>query len=268
MITDRVSFVSQDVRLGGRLVMPDSGAANLGVLCVTGGGLEDCDTSYLEIQQFMAEEAGLASLAFNARGIGDSEGSFRTDSANFDHVSAPANSQASRTADTITAYKFLQTQLQTTEDKSMGIIGGSMGGDITVRALHELTPGAVVLRAPSAYPDHIHQLKYGPEWGPSIRAAGEAAALQSSNFERLSRLTLPMLLVYSAGDEVIPKPIHDSYRSAVEATGGDYLLVGDEATPHTFLKAIPQHDTPTIMQAREQVYHATAKFFKNNLSAT
>ncbi len=155
MITERVKFESQDVVLGGRLTIPESGLAVAGIVCVTGGGFDHCDSSYLEWQDYMSQE-GLATLAFNARGIGDSDGSWRTDSQGYDAATSPANSQATRTGDLVNAYRFLGRAIEFPGQSKLGVIGGSMGGDIAVHALDYIEPGALVLRAPAAYPEDIY----------------------------------------------------------------------------------------------------------------
>jgi dienelactone hydrolase len=268
MITERVKFVSQDISLDGRLSLPDSGLARAGILCVTGGGKEDCDRSYLGWQEFMSEE-GLASLAFNARGIGNSEGAWRVDSPNYDSLHSPANSQASRSIDTISAYNFLMKSIEVTDEDSLGVIGGSMGGDIVVHVLDRIDPKAAVLRAPSSYPNEVHDLEYGPDWGATIRDLGDiAAANSSSNFNTIRGLKLPMMLIYSVGEEVIPESIQDLYRSSVASIGGIVLTLGDETTPHTYIgdRLNSERDSSLNAIVREQTYQASTQFFKDRLT--
>jgi pimeloyl-ACP methyl ester carboxylesterase len=267
MISEKIRFESQDLIVDGKLVSPDSGLAQAGVICVTGGGTEDCGSIYSEWQEYLVEEGGLASLAFNARGIGESEGAWRTDSYNYNSQTSPANSQASRVIDTIQATKYLTATLGTHANK-IGIIGASMGGDIAVRSLVRLSPGALVLRAPAAYPNEVHGIQYGPEWKRRVQELGDSqASLNSSNFDILCRLRLPVMLVYSAGDVVIPRPIQEKYWRTVKLLGGHCLMVGDATTPHTYIKdrLDPNKDLQANEAARQITYRESTKLFINNL---
>lgn len=267
MIFERLAFTSQDVKLGGLFVGPDSGVTRGGVLCITGGGVADCEVPYLEWQQYMAEEAQLATLSFNARGVGDSGGTFRTDDARYDPDRSPANSQASRTADTEAAFSLLTSILDLDRAKAKtGVIGGSMGGDI---ALHSrLETAALILRAPSAYPDEVHDMLYGPEWGPAIRElGGDDAALRSANFARIKKLQIPTMLLYTMGDIVIPKVIQNKYSNSVETLGGKVIIVGDNSVPHTYINdsTKPEKDTEKSREARDKTFRVSTEFFLENI---
>jgi dienelactone hydrolase len=267
MITERVTFESQDIVLGGRLTMPESGLAVGGIVCVTGGGVDHCDSSYLEWQSYMSQE-GLATLSFNARGIGDSGGSWRTNSQDYDSVYSPANSQASRTKDLVNAYKFFGKAIELPSQSKLGVIGGSMGGDIATHALDLIEPGALVLRAPAAYPDEIHEMSYGPAWGARIKdLGGDSAALNSSNFASIEQSNVPMMLIYSRGESVVPVIVQERYKLAVARMGGVVLSVGDESTPHTYINdaARPEKDTASSAKARQQTFEEATRFFKENL---
>jgi dienelactone hydrolase len=180
----------------------------------------------------------------------------------------PVNSQLSRTLDAIRACELLKEFTKIDSDEHVGIIGGSMGGDIAVHVLETITPGALLLRAPAAYPDAIHELPYGPEWGAEIRKLGGAdAALTSSNFARLSESKIPQLLIYTGGETIIPKATQEKYISAVRASEGEFLRIGGSEIPHQFInyRLKPDLDTPTNKNARDQIYKASVEFFMKSL---
>lgn len=63
MIKERLFVESQDLMLDAQLVTPDSGDADRAIVCVTGGTVKDCDETYGEFQEFLAEEGGYSRLA-------------------------------------------------------------------------------------------------------------------------------------------------------------------------------------------------------------
>jgi dienelactone hydrolase len=266
VIAERVWIESDNFKLGGRLVVPNRGISRLGVLCITGGTRTDCDYSYLVWQKYMAQSADITSLSFNARGINDSDGSFRTDSPGY-NKNSPANSLGSRVADTIAAHGFLKKLLGVDESR-LGVIGGSMGGDIAMRALADLNPAALVLRAPAAYPDEILDVEFGPDWSQALKSAGGVdKALASSYFGSLGNFGIPSLLLYSGGETVVPSQVQDRYRQVVTDAGGRAITVGNQTTPHGYIDRAndPRIDTPDNAVARWETYMSSTHLLMANL---
>lgn len=265
MIVEETTFRSAGVDLAASLVLPE-GVAEAGVVCITGGSANRHET-YREWQEYMAAQ-GLASIAFDARGVHGSNGSFRTDSEGYNAQTSPANSQASRTEDTAGAYAFLQTRLGL-EDQSMAIIGNSMGGDIALRALDIVHPGALILNTPAAYPPEAHELEYGPDWGPRIREiGGPPAALASPNFVTVEEMDIPALLIYAGNEQVIPGIIQQRYKDSINDAGGEMRIVGDETTGHAFITARLNPKTDSVMneQARSDLYNYSTQFLLSCLT--
>ncbi len=240
MSSSEVYFDSQDVRLTGTLVVPDNVAATAAVLCITGGGEEHCDHYYREFMDYLAEEAGFASLAFNARGVGESGGVFQVKREGDNPDGLPVNSQASRVVDAMHAIDFLKRDLWIEDDKRIAVFGGSMGGDIAANIPDIDRYGALVLRAPAAYPVEIHTLPYGRIGETVQMLGGEAASLQSTNFDTIKGLDIPQMLIYSRGDKVIPWSIQLRYVEAVTSAGGQAFFVGDTETGHSYLNHQPE----------------------------
>ncbi len=113
-------------------------------------------------------------------------------------------------------------------------------------------------------------MSYGPAWGAKIKElGGDNAALNSSNFARIERSHVPMMLIYSGGESIVPVKVQERYRLAVASIGGVVLSVGDETTPHTYINdgRRPEKDAVSSAKARQQTFEEATRFLKENLVA-
>lgn len=119
-IVDPVEFMSGDIRLVGRLYLPEAGAPVPGVVMVHGSGRRvRAESQRLAIAM---AEAGFAVLRYDKRGVGDSEGSYSG--------VGPANSErllSLLAGDALAGVRFLAAHAAVDEAR-VGLIGNSQAG--------------------------------------------------------------------------------------------------------------------------------------------
>ncbi|TVQ19892.1 MAG: alpha/beta hydrolase [Spirochaetaceae bacterium] len=140
-----VEFVSDGLRLSGSLALPAGQGPFPGVVFVAGSGEVDRNENHKKMQMNAFNELartladrGFASLRFDKRGVGRSEGKFLT-AGFFDNV-----------ADAASALRFLQGRDEVDSERTF-VIGHSEGALIASRLAGEaIVPAGVVLIAGTA----------------------------------------------------------------------------------------------------------------------
>src|SRR5688500_3346261 len=114
MISEKITFSNQTIRLGGTLYKPDINPPFPAIVVVhPASGGERTDPFYDHLRSELPEE-GIAVLIFDRRGSGNSEGSF--ESADFDDLAG----------DVIAGAEYLQSRLDIDNSK-IGLHGTSQG---------------------------------------------------------------------------------------------------------------------------------------------
>ncbi len=136
-----VTFVSEGLKLAGTLTLPDSPQPAPAVLLVVGSGMVDRDESHpklpIDVMRQLAErlaENGIASLRYDKRGVGASEGDFWTAGVS-DNVT-----------DAAAGIACLRSQPGVDPDR-VYVCGHSEGATIAIRlaGAHEPIAGAILL---------------------------------------------------------------------------------------------------------------------------
>jgi len=127
MVQQEVSFISGDLRLAGTLALPSSAGRFPGVLLIGGSGRVDRDQNHETIRTNIFSDiaghlagVGFASLRYDKRGVGRSEGSFQ-ETGFFDNV-----------ADAAAALGFLREREETVSERVF-LLGASEGAVISTR---------------------------------------------------------------------------------------------------------------------------------------
>ena len=251
---EHISFISQDVRIGAQLVVPESGLARAGVVCVT-GGQADAEALFTEWQQAMATE-GIASLAFDARGKGRSDGVW-DNGRMFGSPAELGNSQLSRMQDTVNA--IVEFQSMDVAPAEPSLLGASMGGDVALHAAYEIPDriSSLILKAPAAYHPDAHTAQFGTQLRAILRNPARYPHALAPNFGMLRRLAVPTRLVFAAGEEVISPDIREMYTTAADENPlVESLVVGDETTRHGYFFATD----PTAIEAKRKTITNTTAF--------
>lgn len=254
---EQISFISQDLTIGAQLVAPESGLAHAGVVCVT-GGQADAEALFTEWQQAMAAE-GIASLAFDARGKGRSDGVWDNGKM-FGLPAELGNSQLSRMQDTVNAITEFQSMDIAPAEPSL--LGASMGGDVALHVAqdHSDKISALILKAPAAYHPDAHAAQFGTQLRAILHNPARYPHSLADNFGMLRRLAVPTQLIFAAGEEVISPDIREMYMTAADENPlVEPLVVGDETTRHGYFFATD----PTAIEAkRKTIADATTFILK------
>lgn len=191
-----VKFFSDGLVLRGTLFIPEKENFG-GVIFYHGSGSRR--NNYLPIGEELAE-LGVASLAFDFRGCGKSDGVF----------------ESSTITDSVTdgqaALDFLLLQKGLKKD-SIGLVGVSRGGHVAsvIAGNNPKNIVSVILRAPVAYPKDLVDLPKGKRVGDNwlkdkSRWATSPALTGIEKFKHF------LLIVVSEKDEIIPKEMIDEYK--------------------------------------------------------
>ena len=235
-----VSFKSVNLTLHGVLSLPPK--YSTGVLFLHGGGQSNT-SRYLYLQHEFANHS-LASLAFDFRGCGQSQGRFEE------------GSLSNRLLDAQAALDFfiLRSNLPTS---SIYLWGSSMGGHLACR-LTEQYPDlkGLILQSAAAYSAAAEPLLLNAQFTQAISVPN--SWLYSPAFTALEAFTGNTLVIYGEHDIVVPPNIQTRYASIALAHGGQSVTL--PSATHTQLR--PQ--TPTEISALEQLTQIATEFILHN----
>lgn len=193
----KVSFSSNGLTIRGVLTTPKTGSAPFpGVICFH--GMTSSNVGYIPLIEKLAEN-GIAGLAINMRGHGESDGDFNTAT-----VTEAIN-------DGLAAYDFLTSQPNIDSNK-IGLLGTSVGAILVSFTSQQREIQSIVLRAPAAYSEELlgvsmaatmtnedHQFYDIPDL--SATPPGRAIAKFKGN----------LLVISSEKDAIIPAHISQGY---------------------------------------------------------
>lgn len=191
---ERVVFLSEGLELVGNLVIPNQEKA-AGVLFLHGGGVGSKDR-YQELQDLLYLQ-GYPSLAFDFRGVGESQGIFEE------------STLEKRLADAIAAY-----DLFTKHVKKIVVVGTSMGAHIAVRLTQERNVSGLILLYGAAYSQMAEDKPFTQELTQVLRKKDSWKS--SLVFPILQDYPSPVLVMYGKKDTVIPKVVQQAYKQALK----------------------------------------------------
>ncbi|MBO3724177.1 prolyl oligopeptidase family serine peptidase [Actinomyces bowdenii] len=151
----------------------------------------------------MIKNAGMASLLFDFRGLGYSDGTYED----------LTLSMGCRNLEAILKY-VTSSNLQ--GDKGVGILGSSFGGNVALLTAGKYTEvGAIALKSPSSFLPEGYQLQYGaklmkiwsdegyhPEVGLKYTAVIDS--LMHNTFLEASKISVPVRIVQGDADTAVP----------------------------------------------------------------
>lgn len=207
------------IRLAGTLVVPPGDGPFPAVVLVTGSGPQDRDESLMGHKPFLVladhlARRGVASLRYDDRGAGESEG---------DHMGSTV---ADFAADAAAALAFLAAQPKIDGD-GLGIVGHSEGGLAAPRvAAAHREVDFLVLLAPPGEPLGALVLRQEAD---ALRRSGAAAALIERSTARQSA-SLAVLADESLTTDEVKERLRAMAADRAEGLGPDEIaLLGDDA---------------------------------------
>lgn len=206
-MTEEVTFQSDSLSLSGVLTVPKSYKG--GVIFLHGGG--QSNKSRYSFLQSHFEKYGVASLAFDFRGCGMSEGEFRD------------SSLTNRRRDTVAALGFFkqQTLLQ---DQNIYLWGSSMGTHVACRVVDDFPDvKGLILQSPAAYGRDAESLKLDERFTTLIQR--ENSWIDSPAFTSLEAFNGKVLVVYGEHDDVVPLGVQKRYKKICKQKGGDIVVL-------------------------------------------
>jgi uncharacterized protein len=232
-----ITFLSDNIKLFGVLVVPQR--AQRGVIFFHGGG--HASTKRYSFLQTYFEKVGIASLSFDFRGCGQSQGSFED------------GSLVNRLIDAENALLFFQNQTGLAID-NIFVWGSSMGGHIACR-LTEKYPklAGVILQSAAAYGVSAENVLLNDEFSNMIRQ--EKSWENSPAFQALEKFAGKKLVVFGERDVVIPEEVKIEYKR-LSQHNGKYICI--EGGSHTLLH--PQNEVQQL--ALEKLSEIAAQFIK------
>ncbi len=257
MIEKPVTFKSERQQIVGMWHQPDGQGPFPAVLFLHGFTGNKAEAHRLFVQQARALAlAGIASLRFDFRGSGDSEGEFSE------------MTVARERADAVAALRWLERK-DAVDPKRIGLLGMSMGGMIaafTIAAYPRFR--AAALWNPVGYPAALRARRRTPESDAQLReygvannggyAVGAAFLAELDGLDPVSALAptrTPVLIVGGTGDETVPITDARAYADAIRAHNGVCVLHEIEGADHTF----------TAFPWQTECYAATLAWFRDRL---
>lgn len=197
-----IKFLSPPNLLHGIIDLPAK--ARIGILFLHGGG-QSTSSRYLSLQQKFSR-VQIASLAFDFRGCGHSQGSFEEGSL----IHRLADSQ-----------KALEEFVRRSKLplKKIFLWGSSMGGHVASRLVDQNPEiRGLILQSAAAYGNDSEALPLNSQFTQSIQKPN--SWLHSPAFTCLENYFGQVLVIYGQNDQVIPESVKDRYRQLAEAKGG------------------------------------------------
>ena len=230
MNQERINLYSEGINLAGYFSSAIDANNLPAVLFLHGSGKINSHKGYFEWQEFLLAN-GFASLFFDFRGCGNSEGNFED------------SSLENRLKDAHAAADFLRNH-PAVNPRKISLIGGSMGGHVAIR-LAEKYPifRSIILVSAAAYSAEAEPLPLNHEFSSMIRRDDNWK--HSPVFKILSEFNLPIMLVYSQNDPVIPPGVQEAYQRAVEKNPRHTILRVDKGK-HDLLNPKSADDYGTL----------------------
>lgn len=200
---------------------------------------------FSELQDQLAENS-IASLAYDTRGVGESEGNFSD------------STLENRLTDAENAYHLLIEQ-QRIDEQRLALLGLSMSGHVAARFVgkHPELFKALIMVNPAAYGEDAEdkRLKPSTEFTQAIRR--ERNWIGSPIFGSFAKYNGTLLMVKSELDTVVPHEVTDLYLDNFE----DYSMITIMGIPHAFMSGNDQRS----IAARNIFYKESIKFLKETL---
>lgn len=212
---EKISILSDNLKHVGVLSLPKA-QTKCGVIFLHGGGHAN-HARYKYLQERLVEK-NIASLAFDMRGCGESEGNFSD------------SSLINRAQDTVNALNFFMEKTGLSASQ-IYLWGSSMGAHVACKLCNKLLVKGLVLQSPAAYGQVAESLPLGVQFTKEISKPN--SWVNSPAILELSKFGGSVLIVFGKDDTVIPEEVKNLYKSSIKPTDQFVILNGGV---HTLLR--------------------------------
>lgn len=196
----KISFISEDNILIGNLYGSNN---KVGALILHGGG-KAAKERFRELQEYLSNH-GFTSLAFDFRGVGESQGTFED------------GSLINRLKDAEAAFDEFKKYT-----KKIVVIGCSMGGHIAARLTVTRDVSGLILLYSAAYSQEAEDKPLNEEFTKILRK--EDSWQNSPAFSAVKNYKGNVLVMYGENDTVIPKEVQNTYKETTKDKGRFVIL--------------------------------------------
>ncbi len=236
MKTQAIVIQGKGYKLSGTLVIPDKITNKLPSVIFYHGMVSQSKPRYVKRAEALTEY-GIASLVFDFRGCGESDGKLGE------------LSLSDWFEDALLAYDFLLKQ-SFVDPKRVGISGKSFGGYMAVLVSKERGIASMVLHAPAVYDDAwFNSFPYKPsndndEYARQRRIYRNSKnAFSNKAMKAIKVYSHPLLVVGSELDDICPKNVVEGYYNLCQSKnkriewikGADHPLIKEEWNQQYFL---------------------------------
>lgn len=200
-------ITSDGLKLRGILALPNS--YSKGVIFLHGGGRSN-STRYEYLQHRLLDE-NIASIAFDMRGCGRSEGEFTE------------SNLANRKRDTVQVANYFLKKLNLRSNQ-IYFWGSSMGGHIASSLANELNVKGIILQCPAAYGKDADYLALNEQFTQFLHKSRSWE--DTVVFSELLKFKGRILVVYGENDQKIPDEIKNMYKNSLKKDDLYVTLVG------------------------------------------
>ncbi len=205
MKMEPVKIKGNEYNLSGTIIKPE-GSGNFPAVVFYHGMISQSKPRYIKRAEKLAEN-GIASLCFDFRGCGESDGKLGELSLN-DWLS-----------DGFVAFDFLASQ-DFVDPNRVGICGKSFGGYVGSLVSEKRNVKSMVLQAPAVYADEWADKKFtwDEEFSKKRKAYRNSEnALDNNNIRAIEKFRNPILIIGSELDDTCPRKIVESYFEHAES---------------------------------------------------
>jgi alpha-beta hydrolase superfamily lysophospholipase len=217
---ERFFFGSGERRLAGVWVAAGEGAPAI-LLC---HGIGETVWHWSAVQGFLRER-GVASMAFNYSGYGESSGSIRAEHCDEDFVAA-----------------YAELRRRVGPVARVSVLGFSLGSGIAANGVGRLTPAPAGLFLCEAFPSFREAVQ--ALWVPGWVAQVFPDIWRTEDTVR--SLQMPVCVVHSDGDRLFPVQMA---RRIASACGGDLVVVAGLSHNEPYLKPTEAYWGPIVAKA-------------------